>query len=70
MLLDKYGSSLYVTYDGYCCIITISKHQNIEDEKKRIILTAARILKSEIKELSAFDRTQYPAEEYMANENE
>ena len=55
-LLEKYGSSLHLTSGGYRSIMTLKdslgsiindkwykeRNENLEDEKERILLTAAR----------------------------
>ena len=44
------------------------RHENIEEEKERILLTAARLIKAEIKELSEHSKEFYQQEEGIASE--
>lgn len=46
-----------------------NRSKNIKGEKEIILITLARILKSEIKELSRLNEDFYPGEEKLANES-
>ena len=81
-LSEKCGSNLHLTSKAYQNIIMWKKspgnirnnkwykerHENIEDEKERLFLMAARLIEVEIRELSEFNREFFPKNENVASE--
>ena len=82
-LQKKFGDHIEISSDGYNLVIRLKdmakrvindkwyqdRKPNLDEEKNRIILAAAKIIKEEIREMK-YDKSYYPDEESIANVSE